>query len=298
MEIYYLPDGRPSGWPVSREVAKQKKRLKYNAGARCGLCNLSSLRFTSNDRCLGCARKQALHLFNIATGAAYVPDDYGPLRVCSVEGGYESGLSEEQFFELRDALHSLGLSGDFSQPVPAAKRIPTSATGCTTFVRFEPCRRHGHLGIRTPEGDCAECAKPRVSPRQAAIAAGETWYAPATPCKRCGTLAPRSVARGECRGCMKNRPPSARQAAIAAGETWYGPDTDCRHCGVRAPRRVDNGQCWCRYPTGRRSAQEAVQLMKDLPEMEIGRDAARSLGFSVYQEEGRWRYTLSGHEVD
>lgn len=50
------------------------------------------------------------------------------------------------------------------------------------------------MGVTTSPGS-------EVRPRQAAIAAGERWYTPDTPCRHCGTLAPRYVANGMCKGC-------------------------------------------------------------------------------------------------
>ena len=41
----------------------------------------------------------------------------------------------------------------------------------------------------------------KCSARAKAIAAGERWYTPDTPCRHCGTLAPRYVANGMCKGC-------------------------------------------------------------------------------------------------
>lgn len=49
----------------------------------------------------------------------------------------------------------------------------------------------------TPPGEDLE----GLSPRQTAIAKGERWYMPDTPCPKCGQIAERYVATGACRGC-------------------------------------------------------------------------------------------------
>lgn len=67
----------------------------------------------------------------------------------------------------------------------------------------------GHPDKRTLSGGCYFCLQERaarpISPRQAALASGEEWYTPTTPCNRCGEIAEKRVANGECRGCLGAR---------------------------------------------------------------------------------------------
>ena len=93
------------------------------------------------------------------------------------------------------------------------------------------------------------------SPRQLAIAAGELWYQPLTPCAH-GHLAPRRVSNGSCQQCEADwrsaRP--ARGAELADGElisrdeahrrglTVYRTGKPCKrgHTGLRY---VSTGAC-------------------------------------------------------
>jgi|SRR6185369_4450985 len=92
----------------------------------------------------------------------------------------------------------------------------------------------GHVGKVTLKGKCWECSQVRVnSPRQAALAAGETWYTPADGdlCKH-GHAARRRVANGGCEECEK------QSSGVDARrlDLFCGPDTvmsreEARLCG-------------------------------------------------------------------
>ena len=77
----------------------------------------------------------------------------------------------------------------------------------------------------------------------AAMARGDTWYAPNTRCENCGTTAVRHV-DSRCQGCWsKGMNRSPRQKALTEGEQWYTPDTQCKKCNTTSPRRTNNGRC-------------------------------------------------------
>lgn len=79
----------------------------------------------------------------------------------------------------------------------------------------------GHVGKRTLGDKCYECvnADKPISPRQAAIQAGETWYTPADgdTCPR-GHMARRRVSNGSCEECEALRRPAASVREPAAYE--------------------------------------------------------------------------------
>lgn len=116
-------------------------------------------------------------------------------------------------------------------------------------------RNCGHPGKVTVKGKCWYCAQEKVvrkaprkiSPRQAALSAGEKWYMPAAGdlCKF-GHHALRRVADGVCQECCPTAGQgvemSPRQAAIGAGEKWYMPEDPCKF-GHHALRRVQDGLC-------------------------------------------------------
>jgi len=111
----------------------------------------------------------------------------------------------------------------------------------------------GHSGKRTLSGGCYFCkeikdAEP-LSPRKAAVAAGESWYMPTEPCKVCGEIALKRVNNGECKSCTEKRskphvlPPHrqwpdmviSREDAIVAGWKTYRTGKPCKygHTGWR-----------------------------------------------------------------
>lgn len=76
--------------------------------------------------------------------------------------------------------------------------------GLNYYWTYSEHRECGHSGKRTLSGQCFECsnAVSAPSPRQAAIAAGKSWYMPlpGDECKE-GHLAERRVSNGSCRQC-------------------------------------------------------------------------------------------------
>lgn len=118
----------------------------------------------------------------------------------------------------------------------------------------------GHSGRTLLDGTCFECAreKNQVSPRQAALAAGKTWYTPAVgdPCKA-GHMAERRVSNGACKQCEAERAgvpevpyyeanPDmviSRGDARALGLRYYRTGKPCKRKGHTGWRYVSTNNC-------------------------------------------------------
>jgi len=101
---------------------------------------------------------------------------------------------------------------------------------------------------------CQETKRKGLSPRQRALAAGETWYMPETVCPHCHTVSLKRVDNGACRGCKPAPGPRSqpnplpsdtiidRKTARVLGFKLYRTGDYCRkgHAGFRY---VSTGQC-------------------------------------------------------
>lgn len=117
---------------------------------------------------------------------------------------------------------------------------PTPCKGGPHLVKF-------HIGTKK----CATCTD-RKTPRQAAIAAGETWYMQRVPCSKCGTRALKRVHDGRCQGCepLSDRQENTlpvdtvidRKTAKSLGFIHYRTGKKCKggHTGFRF---VSTGHC-------------------------------------------------------
>lgn len=162
------------------------------------------------------------------------------------------------YIDAADAFNQAQAAG---QPTsPTAARL----AGLSFYWRPEPGRYCGHIGLTTFGGKCEVCradkeAKPE-SPRQAARAAGETWYQPAEGdlCRN-GHNAPRRVNNGSCQRCeeeARQRRPAdpepiwktspdliiSREDARAFGMVVYRTGQPCKR-GHASFRYVSNGGC-------------------------------------------------------
>jgi len=207
MEHSY-PDGKGgfSNLPCSKDEAKYYRQNKYRSGILCPVCNYTDARYVRTDICTHCTRLNVIDLYAYSVGAMrfiVVPDlDNGgdEIETHFSHGGYGNRFINNTYMDEIKQLHEL-LGGRIPSPHNAATAIEM---GLELWVRADPCPRSGHYGIRTLKGHCYFCELERntPSPRQAAIAAGQTWYIPDTPCKHCGTLAERNVHNGQCKGCI------------------------------------------------------------------------------------------------
>jgi len=148
----------------------------------------------------------------------------------------------------------------FDLPAPASVHEAVERSE-PLWVRPDPCPVSGHIGLRTLTSECRVCqieveAPTKLSPRQAALAAGEDTYVPEEPCKVCGERAPREVGNGRCGGCrdasegnrtakfMSDNPDLVltKQQAKAMGLSIYRTGKKCRQ-GHSGYRYVSNSGC-------------------------------------------------------
>lgn len=277
-KIFFHDDGTPSPHPTSQSMAQRLKKLKYDDQTVCPTCRSCSIKYTTNSRCIHCARLEAIDFYNTVVLTKPWPEDR----------------------PISDETQKVGLSRQLpSTPEQAAK------TKSPIWVRLEPCSKAGHVGIRTLTGECYLCESTRTKPaRIAARSAGEKWYTPDDDCPDCGQRARRRVHDDKCSACHPAAP-SPRQAAIAAGERWYKPAAPCPRCHTTALRHVDNGRCQgCRPPAGQQTSATA-QLMGEQPDMVIDRQTARAMGLTAYRtgksccrRHTGWRYVSTGGCMD
>ena len=278
----YDEDGRPSSHWHSAEAARANRAARYMHSEPCPACVYEGrkgayirVRYTKNEECVHCSREKAMRLHALVNGGAKFREPALP----GMDPLYHFIRTGDLMPLTWDARAELELALD---RVKEGKHR----------VTYTPCPRLGHLGVHDTMGRCVYCEdiKNRVSPRQAALRAGERWYTPETACIRCGTFSLRSTDNSKCRGCKPaprpRGPLSARQVALRAGERWYTPDEACLHCHIKAERRVDNGQCkGCKPKTVPRDVPQTAdaQLMREAPDLVITKDDARALGFKVYR---------------
>jgi len=195
--IFFHPDGRATRHPTSLADAKRRKRNKYDDDQLCPNCRDCTIKYTKTQQCIHCARLSALAFYNTVAAGHDFPADY----------------------VMTDEMRT---AGEVLPDIPG-ERVPVSphealARGYSYWVRPDACPTAGHIGMRTIDGDCWSCERERrkPSPRQKAIEAGERWYTPETPCKRCGTYAERRVDNGQCASCQPPRGAQREQGSLAA----------------------------------------------------------------------------------
>ena len=238
---------------------------RYSPHDNCPTCGFKSSRYSRNGACVVCSRNQAIAFYNTFNGGS------NPLSVMVGRAPIEPDAAQWDIL------------------------VPLYSTAPHDYkLGVDACDKSGHIGMRrNADGKCVLCVIEKShQPRQVAIANGEKWYTPTTPCHRCGQIAQRSVNNGVCKVCMTTTTPSPaetspRQEAIANGEKWYTPVKPCKQCGETALRSVANGECkGCRSGSG-----PTVSARK----------AAASAGESWYESEelcvcGRrqWKYVANG----
>lgn len=288
-KIHFHDDGTPSPHPTTKQTAVDLKAVKYDDREQCPTCGECSIKYTINDRCVHCARIDALNFHNLAVAGVSLPD----------------GATVTD--EMREAVDAFPLAEYFNHPGNPERAAQMKSP---VWVRLEPCSNAGHLGVRsTAGGGCWFCDRTGADKvaRIAARHAGNAWYTPADPCPDCGQVADRRVHDNRCSGCHPSRSQSPRQAAIAAGESWYTPDRPCRRCGQLAPRHVNNGRCRGCHPPKREASTVGIagQVMQATPDLILSRADARAAGLIVYRTglpcthgHHGFRYTSTGACID
>ena len=236
MSKYYpQADGSVGPYPDDIKEAKRLRSLMYydrEAATACKKC----LKYTTNHignryrhvvtgACSNCSRLNAGDFALLAMGATNVSTvDYTDNEVSwFVEHPYQHvdgqhfkeravmrAISTDTVDKFRECLGLLGILDDSDPHVlTVTRRAFTTSTEAAKagmdflYVDDSPCKRAGHIGLRSVSGECYFCKQERLapSPRQQAIDNGSKWYTPDTPCKRCHTLAERHVDNGRCRSC-------------------------------------------------------------------------------------------------
>lgn len=184
--VYYYEDGRPSQYPTTLDHAIEVKHRVYNDEIKCTSCNMSSVKYTKTQRCVYCARRDAITFYNFHNGTRHVWTD---------------GNTGEHFSQPEYNKTPVKISDDeWSEMVELSN---LSKTDNAFSVSPDPCQKLGHIGLRRL-GKCFSCSqkKKQPSPRQFAMVKGEKWYTPDTQCVKCDQTAPRRVDNGLCSGCV------------------------------------------------------------------------------------------------
>jgi len=290
MTHYTDANGRLSRFPTSYEHAIEAKTPFYDDGVKCTKCGTMSVKYTSDHKCRHCMRIDAGHFYNMSLDKDLVFTTESGRHFGLLAMGHTDPISDEMFNEMAELVE-----------------LSKSDHGFT--ISPEPCKKKAHYGLKRL-GKCYQCQQERLkpTPRQAAIAAGETWYTPTAQCLRCGTTSLRNVHNGACQGCTppKEVSPtdSPRQTAIANGEKWYMPIDPCPKCDTVSLKRVDNGICQgCNPPaeTDQRETPDSI-MMRENPDMIISREDARAFDMKVYRTGNpcthghhAWRYVSTGN---
>lgn len=215
MPVYQKHNGEYSNYPPSKDLAKRKSAKKYNAPNDCDVCLSKgyncSLRYTANDKCVQCARLEAIDYYNgnttdpkthesaVAQGAEFyiVPDPCeraGHLGIRNVDDNMCAFCAKEKDQRL----------------ARSAPRNAARDAGLMWYDPIEPCEECGvQAPRRVNNNSCRNCEdisrtgarRQRSAARKAARAAGNMWYTPEAPCDVCGVLAPRRVNNNSCQNC-------------------------------------------------------------------------------------------------
>ena len=211
------------------------------------------------------------HLYSDAGGWCMYCDRDDPLRY----------VSDDQCYSCLIEGCTDPISGDVWEGVNGLYR---ELAGSEFFTEPKGCKGGSHLvKFRKGTRRCVTCEELRAkAPRKLAIAAGEKWYMPDTPCNKCNTRSLKRVDNGQCQGCTPSEVTiSPRQAALTAGETWYMPDNYCKRCNTQSLKRVNDGRCkGCAPPKVKAKVDEVNPLPADTI---MDRVTARSLGFKHYR---------------
>jgi len=224
--IYFTADGTPSRYPTSREMAKKKRSSIYRHDDVCKKCmhieNGCRNRYTSSDKCVLCARLEALDYYNTndidptdaSIAAAKGLDYYIVPHPCKRSGhmGVLKVVDNTCAFCSEESKQRL----DKSDRRGSARR-----KGKMWYMPSEPCTHCGELSPRRVNNDSCQTCEERskgLSPtalmmkaspdmvisKQDAISIGWTVYRTGKPCRK-GHRGFRYVASGNCLTCHRGR---------------------------------------------------------------------------------------------
>ena len=294
MTIFAHLDGRLSPFPTNHIEAVKLKTDRYDDDEKCPVCNMTSVKYTANKKCVHCAMSMSITFANMM----YMKNNVCKNPPIWEEGGLIFATPTGYKMEIpRDIYNQFLKYGDLVQ-------------GDNTYrYTLEPCKKRGHIGVYNGK-KCYLCElesanNTELSPRQQALKDKKTWYLPTDACPKCGKVSLRRVTNGQCSTCIDVIPriaenTSPRQQAIADGQSWYMPTDACPKCGKIALRRVSDGKC-------KGCVREEIEtpeeiMMRDCPDLVITRDDARAMGLKLYRTgktcvngHTTWRYVSTGN---
>lgn len=258
--IFTHPDGTLNPYPFTKEEARRIRAVRYDDHETCDTCRdahdtRTSIKYTYSDRCIHCARIEAINFYNLTIGkACRVPISDGmvvALDLCN-------GDNHADMQPCAKAGH-LGV------------RTPT---GACWFCE-----------------DAVVDSRARAAARRKK----EPQYHPVHPCPDCGDAAPRQTQTNQCTRCSHDSAaPSPRKIAQRKGDLWYTPDTPCIHCGQKALKRVNNGACQGCNPKREPAAQLPADTILTRADAKLLALKMYRTGRPCHQGHTGFRYTSTG----
>jgi hypothetical protein len=195
---YKLPNGDETNHPPTKEHAREINDPWYSDyGERCDYCGRNHpTRYVSDDSCLKCL------IDSHADIHASIDHDKYVLTNKPCRGG-------SHFITTLRGYKKCAICQNIKEKSPPSPREIAREAGETWYMPEYKCQKCGQQALRrVVNGQCRGCnplqsdlpPKP-LSPRQAAIAAGDTWYLPDKPCLKCGKIEFKRVHDGQCEGC-------------------------------------------------------------------------------------------------
>ena len=218
--IYSYPNGKLCPHPIDKLTAINHKSNLYDDNIKCKNCTESSLKFTKTDNCIVCQRYKATIIAAILSNGLESVIHYIDDKPCFVFFDSWQTMPDGWLDEIRAC-------------------VETVQSGKGVFYG-EPCEKAGHIGIRNKDNKCLYCAAV-MSPRKAALEAGERHYMPDMPCGKCGAIARRRVDNGACEGCKPGQAGQDRRTTPSSILMRDCPDliisrSDARSAGFKVYR--------------------------------------------------------------
>ena len=225
-KMYKMPDGWLSDLPPDREYAIQNGLDMYRADEKCQICGLSG-RYISTDRCVGCVKFHTLDFMDVLNYPDRRPiqkTTTGWFAMNPSPDGYKIAprrIPDDVAADMITALEAMGNNGSTETSI---KPIHARYQGEGYKVTDRPCKKHGHIGVKTKNGRCLICSLNRkgddkddretpdsimmrenpdmIIERETARALGMKVYRTGKPCRN-GHMGFRYVSMGGCVDCIK-----------------------------------------------------------------------------------------------